>query len=102
MDQTLGGKLKWQLILFLAGRLPDCRTITPTFSASIDRKLTFKERIVTRLHLFTCEACVRYLEQIRILHDLLHAHDLAAVPTSDSALSSDSKDRLKAALRSAS
>lgn len=100
MDQTLGGKLKWQLILFLARRLPDCKTITPTFSASLDRKLTFKERVVTRLHLFTCEACVRYLEQIRIIHDLFHSRDLAEVPNPKSPLSADSKERIRAALRS--
>lgn len=100
MDQTLVGKLKWQLILFLARRLPDCKTITPTFSASLDRKLTLKESIVTRLHLFTCEACVRYLEQIRMLHDLFHSRDLAEVPASSSGMSTHSKDRIKAALQS--
>lgn len=100
MDQTLGERMKWQFILFLARRLPDCKTITPTLSASIDRKLTFRERIVTRLHLFTCEACVRYLEQIRIVHDLLHSRDLAEVPASNSSMSTHSKDRIKAALQS--
>lgn len=102
MDQTISEKLKWQLILFLARRLPDCKTITPVFSASIDRKLTFKERIVTRLHLFTCEACVRYLEQIRLLHDLLHARDFTEMqPPATSSMSTESKDRIKAAIRSA-
>lgn len=101
MENTLRAKLKWQLILFLARRLPDCKTITPTFSASIDRKLTFKERIVMRLHLFTCEACVRYVEQIRIIHDLLHSRDLADLHTAASSLNPESKNRIKAALRSA-
>ena len=100
MDQTIIGKLKWQIILFLARRLPDCKTITPTLSESIDRKLSFKERIVMRLHLFTCEACVLYLEQIRVLHDLFHKYQTEPEHTTSS-LNDDAKARLKAALASA-
>ena len=36
MDQTLAGKIKWQFILFLARRLPDCKTITPTLGEMND------------------------------------------------------------------
>jgi len=99
MFSTVIGKLKWQLILFLARRLPDCKTITPTLSESIDRELTLKERIVTRLHLFTCEACVRYVQQIRILHDVIHTHqpDLERVGPS---LDLSAKERMKALLSS--
>ncbi|MEQ1765079.1 MAG: zf-HC2 domain-containing protein [Pyrinomonadaceae bacterium] len=97
MDSTIIGKLKWQLILFLARRLPDCKTLTPTLSESIDRKLSLKERIVVRLHLFTCEACVRYLEQIRLLHDLIHDHRSEQVMSS---LNETAKERMKAALAS--
>ena|SRR5688572_11332171 len=97
MDSTITGRLKWQLILFLARRLPDCKTITPTLSESIDRKLTLKERAVVRLHLFTCEACVRYLEQIRLLHDLVHDHRSEHAISS---LNETAKERMKAALTS--
>ena len=99
MDQTLRGKLKWQLILFLARRLPDCKTITPTFSASIDRSLTLKERLVTKLHLFTCEACVRYLEQIRFIHNFIHGHAPVLAQTNTS-LKDAAKERMKAMLSS--
>ncbi len=97
MNSTITGKLKWQLILFLARRLPDCKTITPTLSESIDRKLSRKERIIVRLHLFTCEACVRYLEQIRLLHDLVHDHQSEQAISS---LNETAKERMKAALTS--
>lgn len=99
MDPTITGKLKWQLILFLARRLPDCKTITPTLSESVDRELTLKERVVVRLHLFTCEACVLYLDQIRLLHDLIHKHQPKLVQ-STSALDESAKDCMKAALTS--
>lgn len=99
MDQTLGGKLKWQIILVLARRLPDCKTITPTFSALLDRKLTFKESVVTRLHLFTCEACVLYLEQIRFLHEFIHKHQPEI--SLSATLPDSAKQRMKTALTSA-
>ena len=99
MFRTLIGKLKWQLILFLARRLPDCKTIAPTLSESIDRQLTFKEQIVTRLHLFTCEACVLYVQQIRLLHDIVHTHQSDLERASPS-LDTSAKERMKALLAS--
>jgi len=103
MDQTLSAKLKWQLILFLARRLPDCKTLTPTLGESIDRKLSFRERIITRLHLFTCEACQRYLEQVQFLHEALRNHERmieTATGFSSAALSTEAKERIKKALSS--
>lgn len=99
MFSAILGKIKWQIILFLARRLPDCKTVTPTLSESIDRKLSFKERMTIRLHLFTCEACVRYLEQIRVLHDLFHKYQ-SELERSASTLNDDAKARLKSALLS--
>jgi|SRR5215203_6060481 len=99
MDSTIIGKLKWQLILFLARRLPDCKTITPTLSESIDRKFSIRERIVVRLHLFTCEACVRYLDQIRLLHDLIRKYQ-PELDHPTSSLNETAKERMKAALTS--
>lgn len=103
MEQTLFAKLKWQFILILARRLPDCKTITPKLGESLDRKLTRRERIVNRLHLFTCEACQRYLEQIKFLHKAMLEHEAflkAEAENSTATLGSDTKERLKKALSS--
>ena len=97
MLHSLVAKLKWQLIVFLARRLPDCKTITPTLSESIDRKLGLRERIVTRLHLFTCEACVRYVEQIRFLNNIIHTHS-HDLDRSSATLDDSAKERMKALL----
>lgn len=100
MDDKPPGKLKWQLILFLARRLPDCKEMTQTFSASLDRDLTLRERIISKLHLFTCEACRRYLKQIRFLRDAVvntGLPEFAAQPSSAS-LSLKAKERLKKAI----
>lgn len=100
MSQTLTGKLKWQLILFLARRLPDCKTITPKLGESMDRKLSFRERVVNRLHLLTCEACRRYREQIEFLHIALEAAGGASEEITNASLSPGSMERLKNAVRS--
>ena len=59
---------------WLSKRLPDCREITPTIGESLDRRLGFRERVVVKLHMFTCDRCVRYLEQIGFLKDALRVH----------------------------
>ena len=100
MGQTLREKLRWQLIFFLARRLPDCKTITPTLGEMNDRRLSLRERITVRLHLFTCEACRRYTEQIKFLHDALHNREslIEAAETSEATLSSEAKERIRKAL----
>src|SRR5215216_1716396 len=47
--------------------LPPCKEIVRIVSASLDRKLTSRERVVMKLHLVACKPCVRYMEQSRFL-----------------------------------
>lgn len=101
MGQTLREKLRWQLIFFLARRLPDCKTITPTLGEMNDRELSLRERVTVKLHLFTCEACRRYVEQIRFLHEAMHQNELladSAAEASRATLRDDVKERLKKTL----
>jgi hypothetical protein len=95
-------KLKWLFILWLARRLPDCKRMTRTLGESLDRKITWREQIVMKLHLFTCEACERYLEQVAFLKKAAHVHSEAADISefSSATLTSESKERMKAFLRS--
>lgn len=53
-------------LLFLRA-LPPCKEIVKIVSASLDRKLTLRERAVMRLHLVACKPCVRYMEQSQFL-----------------------------------
>lgn len=101
MSQTLREKLRWQLIFFLARRLPDCKTITPTLGEMNDRKLSLRERTVVKLHLFTCEACRLYVEQVKFLHDAFLERERmveSAAEASDAELSSAAKERIRKAL----
>lgn len=61
-DRSLENFKDW-----LGRRLPDCRTITPTMSASLDGGAGRWRRLMIRIHLFTCERCGLYLDQIRFL-----------------------------------
>ncbi len=104
MKKTLFKQIKQSFIFWLARRLPDCKTITPTLSQSLDRKLSLREKIVMRLHLFTCTACARYLEQIKFLSGAMHEREDRLAETDDSSpvkMSNEAKERLKNALKSA-
>lgn len=76
--------------------------MTRTLGESLDRKTTWREKIVMKLHLFTCDACERYLEQIAFLKQAAHAHGEAAdvAEFSVATLPAESKERMKAFLRS--
>ena len=101
MKQTLFEKIKWAFIFWLARRLPDCKTITWTLGESLDRKLSLRERIQMRLHLFTCAACARYLKQIEFLREAVQAQNEKLIEEDSSVnLSFAAKERLKNALKS--
>ncbi len=52
---------------WLGQRLPDCKTVTPAISSSLDGETGLWRRLMIRLHLFTCDRCGRYLDQIRFM-----------------------------------
>lgn len=103
MEKTISQRLKWQAILFLARRLPPCKALLPLFSESFDgRSLSIREKVVTKLHLFTCEACRRYVKQIEFMSEALKSQDEEnMIVEPQDALSSDARTRIKTALEEA-
>jgi hypothetical protein len=100
MGNGLFQKLKWIVILWLARRLPDCKQMTRQLGESLDREHTWRERLIMKLHLFTCEACKRYLEQVEFLKAAAHAHgERAPDEFANAKLSAESKQRIKTLLR---
>ncbi len=86
---------------WLGMRLPDCRDVTPMLSASLDRDLGLWERIVKRLHLFTCDRCGRYLDQIKFVSQTVRENGGALAdgePADDPRLGPELKKKLKEAL----
>jgi len=103
MSKGLFEKLKCRVIDWLARRLPDCKRMTRRIGESLDRKPGWRDAVVIKLHLFTCDACERYLGQIKFLKDAMHAHGESHSVARDgdkaSRLSAESKDRLRRVLR---
>lgn len=101
--KSLFKKIKLAFIFALARRLPDCKTITPTLGESLDRLLSRREKIIMKLHLWTCSKCARYLEQVRFLSKAMRKHEerLTENESPKLRMSSDAKDRLSNALKSA-
>ena len=82
-------------------RLPACKQTVAVISQSMDRPLTLRERVTTKLHLWVCIWCVRYLEQLHLMRGTLRAR-AAKVPEDGAptavSLSSEARERLKRAL----
>lgn len=80
--------------------LPPCKVIVQIVSASLDRRLTAKEKFLMKLHLVACRPCVRYFEQSKFLNEATHTldenvkEDLFAGKLSDEA-----RNRIKEALK---
>lgn len=99
MEKSIGKKLKWQVILFLARRLPPCKALLPLFSEARERVLTRREKVLMRLHLFTCEACRRYVAQIERMSETVKFDD--GETEISVKLSNEARTRIKTALEAA-
>jgi hypothetical protein len=101
MAQRFIGKLTHALRYFLLRRLPTCQQMSVVISESLERRLTLRERVSLRLHLWICIWCVWYLEHLHLIRDTLRmrvaqtdADELAA----EIHLSLAARERIKHAL----
>ncbi len=102
MEQTFPQRLKWQAILFLARRLPPCKVLLPLVSEARERPLTMLEKITLKLHLFTCEACRRYVAQVEKMGEMVKSKTEETNPTEPAdKLSENARNRIKTALEAA-
>lgn len=51
----------------------NCKEVTRLVSESLDRKLPIHQRTGIRLHLFMCEFCTRYQQQLMFLRKILRS-----------------------------
>jgi len=80
--------------------LPPCKEIVKIISASLDRKLTRRERVILKLHLAACEPCVRYLDQSYFLSNAVQQiDDEMKSDLYSGRLSDEARDRIKDILR---
>ena len=94
-------KLKHSIRYFLLRKLPTCRQTVETISLSMERKLTMREKIDLKLHLWICAWCQWYLEHLHLIRDAARAKatespDLTSA--SGPALSPEARERIKRSL----
>lgn len=86
---------------FFLRRLPTCRQTVTVISQSLERPLSLRERVTTKLHLWVCIWCVRYLEQLQLMRDTLRACG-SKLPEDEEAstasLSAEARERMKRVL----
>jgi predicted anti-sigma-YlaC factor YlaD len=70
-----------------------CKEVSELVSQSLDRRLGVKDRVRVRLHLWVCDACVRFARQMRWLRAAMRA-DSARQPR----LSPEARARIRAGL----
>jgi anti-sigma factor RsiW len=93
-------KIKRYFIRLLWRLTPDCKDITALLSQSLDRRLSARERIETKLHLYSCQACSRYISQIQFVRDAFRElENETDAGKSKAVLSDEARDRIKAAIK---
>lgn len=52
----------------------NCKEVTRMLSDSLDRELSFHQRVGLRMHLLMCKFCSRYRKQLLFLRETIHLH----------------------------
>lgn len=76
----------------------NCKEVSHLVSESLDRRLSWRERLGVRLHLLICEACARFAGQIRFLRTAARRMAERDDPRTG-ALSGPARERITRALR---
>ena len=94
-------KIKHAVRWWLLRRLPACKQIVKVVSESLERKLSLRERITVKLHLWICLWCVWYLEHLQLMRDTIRTK-ASEEPNLESSslppLSAEARERIKLSL----
>lgn len=75
--------------------MPDCKDISRLVSESMDRRLSWRQRLGVRLHLLMCRYCSRYRQQLELLRRVLKSQAELSADASQPVLEERVKDRLR-------
>ena len=91
-------KVKHAIRYWLLRRLPPCQQAVEVISQSFERRLSLRERVTLKLHLWICVWCQWYLEHLTIMRNSMREKgvetpemDFPSAPT----LSSEARERMK-------
>jgi hypothetical protein len=79
---------------------PNCREASRLQSLALDHKLSLRQRIGLRIHLFICKWCRRYGKQLHFLSRIAREHPEELAEPVSQKLSDDARERIKESLRS--
>ena len=98
MADTSYDKLKHSIRYWLLRKLPTCQQTVEKISLSMDRRLSLRERIDLKLHIWICAWCQWYMEQLGTIRETARAKGADSADldsTSTPALSSEARERIK-------
>ena len=89
-------KLKHAIRYWLLRKLPTCQQTVEKISQSMERKLSLRERINLKLHLWICAWCQWYLEHLHVIRDAASAKgaESADLESISPALSVEARERI--------
>lgn len=91
-------QLKHAIRYWLLRRLPVCQAIVKNISRSMEQRLTLRERVTLRVHLWICAWCQWYLEHLKLIRYTCQAKSF---DTSDlPGLSAEARERMRHRLTS--
>ena len=77
-----------------------CKQASQIISQSLDSPLSFSNRMKLKFHLFICDACNRFNQQLRLLSNAVQRIRLNIENDSSIALPLDAKARITTAIES--
>ncbi len=77
-----------------------CKQVSQLVSESLDRDLSFRQRVGVRLHLMMCGMCRAYEKQMLLLRKIaqIYGKQAAAGEASEQHLSAEARKRMKQTL----
>lgn len=91
-------RLKHSVRFWLLQRLATCQSTVETISQSMERTLSFQERVKLKLHLWICVWCQWYLEHLHLIRKTARAETPEETAIADAALSDAARERIRRAL----
>ncbi len=91
-------KLKHAIRFWLLRKLPPCKETVVVISESMERRLTLRERILLKLHLWVCTWCQWYMEHLYVMRETVRTADFESSVLESSngpQLSVEARERIK-------
>ncbi len=72
----------------------NCKQTSLLVSQSLDRPLTWRERMAVRMHLWICVYCRRFMQQLKLIRQQMSRWQEQEVSRTDITLPQPAKDRI--------